>query len=74
MANRELRKAKNNAHSAFDPLWKSRDMTRHGAYEWLSDVLGIPQAECHIGMFDVDMCERVVMAVQRKGQQGNEQD
>ena len=27
---------------------------------WLSAILHIPQEECHIGMFDVKTCRRVV--------------
>lgn len=49
------------AHSVFDPLWsagifKSRSL----AYNWLANELRLTTAECHIGMFDVDTCHRVV--------------
>lgn len=60
LADVRLRRAKNKAHSAFDPLWKSGLMTRKEAYEWLSITLHIAQEDCHIGMFDVRTCERVV--------------
>lgn len=63
LANKELREAKKNAHSAFDPLWRSKKMTRSEAYKWLAEALGIEQAKCHIGMFDVEQCEKVVCAV-----------
>lgn len=63
LANEELRKAKMRAHKAFDPLWKDNDIRRKDAYVWLSEELGVPFDECHIGMFDVDMCERVIEAV-----------
>lgn len=68
LANYELRVAKQAAHAAFDRLWKSK-MSKEGCgkkrargagYAWLAEQLGIPRAECHIGMFDVDQCERVV--------------
>ncbi|WP_262287703.1 DUF3268 family zinc-finger domain-containing protein [Pantoea sp. UYEF8] len=62
LANAELRKAKSAAHAAFDPIWKSGRKSRRGAYEWLSKRLSIPFKNCHIGMFDVDTCERVVTA------------
>ncbi|TKK33236.1 zinc-finger-containing protein [Pantoea agglomerans] len=62
LANAELRKAKSAAHAAFDPIWKSGLKSRRGAYEWLSKRLSIPFKDCHIGMFDVDTCERVVTA------------
>jgi hypothetical protein len=67
LANAELRKAKMKAHAAFDPLWKDGDMNRAQAYEWLADALGIPAARCHIGMFDVETCRRVVQVVALRG-------
>jgi hypothetical protein len=71
MANKELRGWKGRAHAAFDPLWKRKlELYRHeGAtkgwargtgYKWLAGQLGIPAQECHIAMFDVEMCKRVV--------------
>jgi len=66
LANAELRKAKIAAHAAFDPLWASGRMTRKAAYAWLANMLGIPVANCHIGMFDVDGCQAVVAAVGRE--------
>lgn len=63
LANAELRKAKQAAHAAFDPLWKDGKMQRREAYRWLSDALGIPGKQTHIGMFDVDQCKAVVAAV-----------
>lgn len=60
LANKQLRSAKQSAHAAFDPIWKSGRMKRGKAYSWLAKQLGIPKKHCHIGMFDVDMCSRVV--------------
>lgn len=60
LANKNLRHAKNRAHSAFDPLWKSGLMTRREAYIWLSAMLNIPLEKCHIGMFDEKTCDKVV--------------
>jgi hypothetical protein len=67
LANAELRRAKSAAHAAFDPLWKSRQMGRREAYAWLAKRLGISQANCHIGMFDVAACKAVVGIVQSRG-------
>jgi len=61
LANSELRKAKSAAHRAFDPLWKSGDMKRKQAYKWLSQIIEIDGKDCHIGMFDIETCENVVM-------------
>jgi hypothetical protein len=63
LANKELRNAKMQAHRAFDPIWKSGQLSRSQAYAWLADRLGIPGDECHIGMFDVETCLEVVKAV-----------
>jgi len=60
LANAELRKAKMNAHAAFDPLWRQGYMCRRQAYEWLAQELGIDSEDCHIGMFDVATCKQVV--------------
>lgn len=67
LANAELRKAKIEAHAAFDPLWQSGDMERREAYAMLSEKLGISRNSCHIGMFDVDMCQRVVEVMNTEG-------
>jgi hypothetical protein len=63
LANAELRKWKQAAHAAFDPLWKSGDMTRTEAYAWLADALGVSVANMHIGMLDVDGCHAVIAAI-----------
>lgn len=60
LANKELRMAKMEAHSAFDPMWKSGTYKRGQLYGWLANQLGIEKKDCHIGMFDEDMCRRVV--------------
>ena len=68
LATAELRKAKIAAHAAFDPLWKgkvkrdgcSKGKARGMGYKWLADQLGIKANDCHIGMFDVETCRRVV--------------
>lgn len=80
LANAELRLAKKAAHAAFDPIWKARHaqksaidptykvgMARGGRYKKLANLLGIPVAECHIGMMDVELCKRTV-EICRSGQ------
>lgn len=66
MANAELREAKKQAHAAFDPLWKNGRFPRKLAYLWLSEQLGMAREDCHIGMFDVATCRRVVDICKRK--------
>jgi len=68
LADKELREWKIKAHAAFDPLWRtkmrvsvcSKSKARRLGYKWLSNILNIDVKDCHIGMFDTDMCKRVV--------------
>ena len=61
LANAELRQLKQQAHATFDPLWQSKHFkTRHRAYNWLANQLGIERQFCHIGMFDETQCRRVI--------------
>lgn len=61
LADKALRDAKIRAHAAFDPIWKSGEMARGDAYGWLAEHMGVDKRDCHIGMFDLDQCSRVVM-------------
>lgn len=82
LANAYLRQAKMAAHRAFDPLWKDlrgaypdlkyatakhRGIARSRAYQWLAEALGIPREDCHIGMFDVALCEATVRVITERG-------
>ena len=60
MAGEALRKRRQEAHSAFDPIWQDGRMGRNKAYGWLSSRLGVPVDDCHIGMFDEEQCEMVI--------------
>lgn len=60
LANAELRAAKQAAHVAFDPVWKSGLMDRTAAYKWLAETLDITEAECHIGWMNLHQCKSVV--------------
>lgn len=70
LANAELREWKKRAHAAFDPIWLadietnrvSKSVARKSAYQWLTRSLGIEYRDCHIGMFDVDLCTATVAA------------
>ena len=48
------------AHDAFDPIWKSKAMNRDQAYEWLGTRLDLHPGDCHISLFDIDMCQQVI--------------
>lgn len=67
LANKKLRKARNDVHKIFDPLWQAapanvryKKKTRLQAYQWLAKELNISLSECHIAMFDLDMCHRAI--------------
>ncbi|MBR3797536.1 MAG: hypothetical protein IKK36_01290 [Bacteroidales bacterium] len=60
LANAELRKYKHEAHNTFDQIWEKNLMGRHQAYTWLSQQLGTKRHLTHIGMFDVDLCQKVI--------------
>ena len=60
IANKELRELKRQAHESFDLLWKEGCLPRAAAYEVLSAAFGLPTEQTHIGMFDEDMCRKVI--------------
>jgi len=67
VANKELREAKKKAHYYFDNLWKraikngrQKKECRSKAYKWLSKQLNIKPKYTHIGMFDVETCNKVI--------------
>lgn len=66
LANAELRAARRMAHAAFDTIWKTRRMNRTNAYRWLSKRLWIKLDRCHIAMFDLKTCRRVVELCRRE--------
>lgn len=61
LADASLRAAKQKAHRAFDPIWKEGERSRSEAYAWLAHRLGLEKDECHIGLFDIRMCGKVVV-------------
>ena len=72
------RKARGEAHAAFDPLWlkvAERDelpkgRARNRGYRFLAEQLGIERADCHISHMNAAMCARVVeiCAAVRRGE------
>lgn len=66
LANRQLRLWRRNAHLHFDVLWKNKIMKRKEAYRWLSKQLKINYNDCHIGLFDIKLCKKVIHICQIK--------
>lgn len=71
LANRELREARKRSKSAFIVLMNLREWDRNQAYAWLSGRMGLPKAETHFGMFDLErarMAESVCVSALRGDQ------
>jgi hypothetical protein len=66
LADKELKLLKIEAHSLFDPIWKSGKMKRHQAYSLMAKRLGIPVNECHFGWFDKDMLLKAIQILERR--------
>lgn len=68
LADQATRQARKTAHDAFDLLWKGgiSNMGRDEAYKWLAKQLEIGEDECHIGMFSVEQCSRVVTVIMNR--------
>ncbi len=60
MANTALRRWRRKAHEAFDPVWREGHRNRKSAYKWLAKSMGIPVDKCHIAMFSVADCKKVI--------------
>lgn len=71
LANSELRMERRRAHKAFDPLWQNGTQSRSEAYRWLSKKMEIPIDQCHIGLFDLDMCKKVISICTSKDVRGS---
>lgn len=66
LADGATRDARRRAKDVFNPLWQQGSMTRTEAYTWLASHLGVAVAACHIGWFDVEMCEQVVTIIRKE--------
>jgi hypothetical protein len=60
LANAELRKLRNIAHSKFDPHWMSGNLKRKEAYAQMAEKLNVLPEVCHIAMFDEARCKEVI--------------
>jgi hypothetical protein len=61
------RRARGEAHAAFDALWQRkmrrgtpRKEARNAGYAWLAREMGLDVEDTHIGSFTKEQCERVV--------------
>ena len=68
LANAEVRRWRTTAHQLFDELWQSKAMSRAEAYTWMASTLRLRPDQCHIGAFDVALCQALVEAVAARGE------
>lgn len=60
LADANTRKARIDAHAAFDELWKrGKIVSRTQAYKELAKYMGMPVKKCHIGSFKMIQCKMV---------------
>ena len=59
LATDEHRKLKMQAHAAFDPIWRSRELTRSEAYAWLKRELRSARS-VHIGWSTPEELEEII--------------
>lgn len=57
-ADRETKELRNKAHDLFDQMWKSRQMSRKEAYQWLADAMGVDEA--HIGWMNKEDLKKLL--------------
>ena len=61
LADADLRKLRKIAHAFLDRMWRgNRNMTRADVYRWLSEKMGLPVEETHIGLFDLEQCRKAI--------------
>lgn len=58
--NAKTRAARIRAHDAFDRLWKTGGMSRHEAYAWMRQVMGMTRKQAHIAKMTADQCEALI--------------
>ena len=63
LVGKETHIARINAHSAFDPIWKSGRLSRGECYRRLQVEMGMSEEDCHISVMDERQATRVVEIV-----------
>ena len=64
VANTVLRLKRQETHRIFDRFWKAHGWSRSAAYRWLAHQLHIPEKRAHIGLMEMDECDRVIRICQ----------
>lgn len=61
LANWKIRKARNRAHAALDPLWQEGDYDRGELYSELGIQMG--KIPLHVGELTVEECEKLIKII-----------
>jgi len=72
LADKDTREMRIKVHSIFDPIWQyyiyrfsmQKYKVRGKAYKWLAEEMGLKIKYCHIGMFDIEMCEKAIEIIE----------
>ena len=59
-ANQKLRAMRTEAHRNFNQIYYRNIMSKREAYEWLSEILGLPISKTHIGQMGEYYCQLVI--------------
>ncbi|MGO5116366.1 zinc-finger-containing protein [Candidatus Avoscillospira sp. LCP25S3_F1] len=65
LANKDLRRQRQEAHTVFNQLWNRGLMTKRQAYLWLQARLDLPECEAHIAKFSEVRCRLVIHLCQQ---------
>lgn len=60
LANAALRMKRREAHRVFDAWRQARGLTRRQAYRKLAVMLHLPLSRAHIGLFEIEDCDRLL--------------
>lgn len=66
LANKEIRELRKQAHALFDPIWRSRQMTRKQAYRRMAEILAVDSDEAHISMLSKDNLEKLIRSLKKR--------
>ena len=69
LADEALRKSRKANKQRFNFFLEVGGMKRSEAYKWLAGEMGIPDSECHWGLFEADQCEQAAALCRQKTDQ-----
>lgn len=62
--NAATKKARIEAHTLFDRVWKEKLVKNRGAaYQWMQKTMSLSKSQAHIGEFTAEQCRQLIKAV-----------